>query len=159
MRSLFFSILLLFSFTACENRSETQTQRDARIAQEAREALMAELKAKEEAEKKAHEKNSTLFKIGISKEENVITIDTNKTKHFFEEIGEKLSKQMEQLSKEAEEGKFSHQEAGIEADEKHIVIDINKTESFLDKWIQKMQNFAKELDELLKAFDNQESQQ
>ena len=148
IKTLLLSILLILTFNGCESQSE----RDARIAQEAREALLAELEAKEEAEK-MRESNSTLRRMGISKQDGVITIDTNKTKNFFDEMGKQITRQVEAFSEDIDEGRG----AGIEANESQIHIDLHKTGNFLERWGKKMEEFADELEDLSKEFDNNES--
>lgn len=158
MKAVLFSIILLFAFNGCESQAE----RDARIAQEARETLLAELEAKAAAEakaQKAEESNSTLLRMGISKSDGVITIDTNKTKTYFERMAQQFSKEMHKFSKEFKEGKIDQENAGIEADETQIHIDLNKTEHFLEKWGKKMQDFTQEFDMLLDELDSNESNQ
>jgi hypothetical protein len=149
IKTLYFSIILIMLFNGCESQSE----HDARIAKEARAQLLAELKIQQEVEaqaKEAREQNSTLFRIGISQEGEKITIDINKTQHFFQNLSKKITKQMDQFSREM--GK------GIEVDENHIEIDINKTGHLLDKWHQKMQNFANEIDALSRSLDHNKTQ-
>jgi uncharacterized protein YukE len=140
---------LIILFNGCESQSE----HDARIAKEARAELLAELKTQQEDEKRekaAKEKDSTLFRAGISQEGDTITIDTNKTRYFFQNLSKKINKQMEQFSEEMERS--------IEVDENYIHIDINKTGNFLDKWHQKMQNFANEIDALSKSLEHNKTQ-
>lgn len=152
IKALFLSIILILAFNGCESQAE----RDARIAQEAREELLAELKAKEEAEAKAREMreaDSTLLRMGISKKDSVITIDTNKTKGFFEQLGRQVTREVKRFEEEFDEGKG----AGIEANESEIHIDLHKSEHFLEKWGAKMQEFADELDSLSKELDGNET--
>ena len=146
------STLLILTFSGCESQSE----RDARIAQEARESLLAELKDKEEAKTKAKEmrgSSSTMRRMGISKEDGVITIDTNKTKNFFDEIGKQVTHQMKEFSKDLDEGRG----VGIASNEGQIRIDLHKTGNFLEKWGKKMEEFASELEDLSKEFENNET--
>ena len=49
MRSLFLSLLIILILTGCEDK-EAQAKHDAQVAQEAREALLAELEAKKKQE-------------------------------------------------------------------------------------------------------------
>ena len=82
MRHLLMSLILLLSFTGCEDK-ERQAKHDAKIAQQARAELLAELEAK----KDLPDKNaSKLNKMGINMEDGTITIDTNKTKDFFRDV-------------------------------------------------------------------------
>ena len=79
MRHLLISLILLLSFTGCEDQ-EQQAEHDAKIAQQARAELLAELKAKKE---RTDNNASKLHKMGITMEDGTIIIDTNKTKDFF----------------------------------------------------------------------------
>lgn len=146
MKYLFYTLALCLALSGCDSK-ESQSQHDAKVAKEAREQLLSELKAKEEA-KKEKEQNSSLYKFGITKEGSRITIDTNKTKTYFDEVAKTLSAQVNQFANEVKHG-----DAGIEADKSQITIDVNKTGRFLDNWAQKMQNFAEELDMLSASFE------
>lgn len=99
------------------------------------------------------ESNSTLRRMGISKQDGVITIDTNRTKDFFDDLGKQVAHQMKQFSEDLDEGRG----AGIEANESQIHIDLYKTEHFLERWEKKMQEFADALEDLSKEFDNNET--
>lgn len=99
------------------------------------------------------ESSSTLFRMGISKQDGVITIDTNKTKNFFDEMSKEITLQVEAFSEDLDEGRG----AGIEANESQIHIDLHKTGDFLERWGKKMEKFADELEDLSKEFDNNES--
>jgi len=189
MRNLLLTFFLLFSFSGC-NDNKQQAIQDARIAQEAKaekDALLAELKAKDEALKKsrletkaaqaklmAQEKakkeaflkkqvakenekkmqhNEKLSKVGISIKENTITIDTNKTKNFFENIGKTLGDKLKKITQELEKGMLDEKDAGVKIDATHINIDLNKTKDFLETWGKKMQGFVKEFDTMAKEMD------
>ena len=135
MRYLFYTLTMCLALVGCESK-ESQAEHDAKIAKEARDELLAEMKAKEEAIK-AQEENTMLYKIGISKEGPRITIDTNKTKTYFDEMGKVIAEQAKQFAEEIKKG-----EAGIEANQSQVTIDLNKTSDFLDNWAKKMENFA-----------------
>ncbi len=157
MKHILFSLILLLSFTGCQDKKEEQAQHDAKVAQEARAQLLKEQKAQEEAEKKQEEfeKNNKFSKIGITSEDGKIIIDTNKTKSYFQDLAHEMKTKMDKISKDLEKGIIKNEEAGIEANETHINIDLNKTKSFLDIWGKKMQGFVKEFDDIAKEFDNQ----
>jgi len=190
MRNLLLTFLLLFSFSGCNDDKQQATQ-NAKIAQEAKaqkDALLAELKAKDEALQKAklevkaaQEKlqrqaqsqkeallrnqahkakveeqtiqNEKLSKVGISIKENTITIDTNKTKDFFQNIGKKLGDKLKKITEDIQEGMIEEKDAGVKIDETHINIDLNKTKDFLEAWGKKMQGFVKEFDDMAKEMD------
>ncbi|MGC9351467.1 MAG: hypothetical protein ACP5D3_05720 [Sulfurovum sp.] len=99
------------------------------------------------------ESNSTLLRMGISKEDGVITIDTNKTKGFFERIGQQVTREVKRFAEDLDEGRG----AGIEANESQIRIGLHKSEHFLEKWGRKMQDFADELKSLSEELDQNET--
>lgn len=154
MKHILFSLILLLSFSGCQDKKEEQAQHDAKVAQEARAEL---LKEQADAKKKQEEleKNNKFSKIGITSEDGKIIIDTNKTKSYFKDLAHEMKTKMDKMSKDLEKGIVKNEEAGIEMDETHINIDLNKTKSFLDTWGKKMQGFIKEFDEIAKEFDNQ----
>jgi hypothetical protein len=190
MRNLLLTFFLLFSFSGC-NDDKQQTIDNAKIAQEAKaekEALLAEIKAKDEALQKARretkivqekliaqeqakkkaflkeqsqkekelkqtKQNEKLSKVGISIKENTITIDTNKTKDFFQNIGKKLGDKLKKITEDIQKGMIEEKDAGVKIDETHINIDLNKTKDFLEAWGKKMQGFVKEFDDMAKEMD------
>ncbi len=149
MRHLLMSLILLLSFTGCDN-SKQQAEHDAKIAQQARAELLAELEAK----KKLTDNNaSKLHKMGITMEDGTIIIDTNKTKDFFRELNQKMGEQMKKLSDDIEKGVVETKEAGIEINEQHIHIDLNKTQDLLTEWGKKIEDFMQEFDEMAKSLE------
>ncbi|WP_373030033.1 hypothetical protein [Sulfurovum sp.] len=149
MRYLLISLILLLSFTGCEDK-EQQAKHDAKIAQQARETLLAELKAKKDLQDK---NTSKLNNMGINMEDGTITIDTNKTKDFFRDLNKKMGEQMKKLSDDLEKGVVETKEAGIEINEQHIHIDLNKTQELLIDWGKKIQVFVQEFDEMAKTLE------
>jgi len=143
--------------SGCQQKQEDQAAHDAKVAQEAREALLQELKAKEEAERKIQkeiEKKGKLAEVGIeTTPDGKIIIDTNKTQSFFQKLAEKMKHQLDKLNKDMERGMIEEKEVGIEINETHIEIDINKTQTFLEKWSQKIESFAKEFDKIANEID------
>jgi hypothetical protein len=149
MRYLFISLLLLLSFTGCEDK-EQQAKHDAQIVQQARAQLLAELEAKKAQEKK---QNPKLNNMGISVEDGTITIDTNKTKDFFNALGKKMDIQMKKMAEDMEKGIIENKEAGVEINEQHIHIDLNKTHDLLMNWGKQIQVFVQEFDEMAKTLE------
>ncbi len=153
MRYLLISLILLLSFTGCEDKEQQaaqQAKHDAKIAQQARAELLAELEAKKDLQDK---NNSKLNNMGIKMEDGTITIDTNKTKDFFRDLNQKMGEQMQKLSDDLEKGIVETKEAGIEINEQHIHIDLNKTQDLLIDWGKKIQVFVKEFDEMAKTLE------
>ena len=149
MRYLLMSLILLLSFTGCEDK-EQQAKHDAKIAQQARAELLAELEAKKDLQDK---NTSKLNNMGINVDDGTITIDTNKTKDFFRDLNKKMGEQMKKLSDDLEKGVVETKEAGIEINEQHIHIDLNKTQDLLIDWVKKIQVFVQEFDEIAKTLE------
>lgn len=182
MRYLLVTLILLFSFSGCENKKqlnqEEQAQHDAQIAQRVRAEVVAELEAKklqekvlqaqklpEETLQKTHilekegnqtadTKSAKLSELGIHIEKDSITIDTNKTKAFFNDLSKKFDVQMKKISDDLEKGIIETKEAGVEINDQHIHIDLNKTQNMLEDWGKKIQIFVEEFDELSNHIDN-----
>ncbi|HFQ61894.1 MAG TPA: hypothetical protein ENK39_06295 [Epsilonproteobacteria bacterium] len=93
--------------------------------------------------------------MGITVQDNTITIDTNKTKDFFEAIGKNLGEKLKKMTQDLEKGILKDENAGVDIDDKHINIDLNKTKDFLEAWGKKMQGFVKEFDTMAKEMDTQ----
>jgi len=194
MRYLYMTLILIFSLSACDNEEQKALQETQRIkkAQAEKDALLAEIKAKDEAlhqarletkaakekllqeeqekkeaflrvaaqknKKKQALRNEKLSKIGITVEEDKITIDTNQTKDFFQNIGQKLGDKLKKITQDLEKGMLDEKDAGVKIDETHINIDLNKTKDFLNAWGQKMQGFVREFDDMAKEIDTQTQQ-
>ncbi len=141
-------IAILAGLFGCQQKQEDQAAHDAKVAQQAREELLKELKAKEEAKRQAaQEKEAKFSKVGIqTTQDGKIIIDTNRTKHYFKTIAEKWKQKADKLASDLQKGMIDEKEAGIEVSDKRIVVDLNKTESFLMRWTKKMENFVKEVD-------------
>ncbi len=144
----------LFLFSGCQ---ESQKEHDAKVAQQAREALLKELKAKEEAQRKKEavlEEQSRLSQMGFQKtSDGKIIIDMNKTKSYFQMLAEQMQAKVEEMNKELESGTIEEKEAGIEVNQTHINIDLNKTKSFLDNLGKKMQGYVKEFEGMVQELN------
>lgn len=157
MRYLFFTLILLFSLTGCQDK-EQQAKHDAKVAQQAKKELLAEIKAKEEARIKAIEeaqKDSRLSKAGITIDDGKIIIDTNKTKDFFENMAQNIDTKFKKVTIDIKKGMLDDDEMGISIDEGHINIDLNKTKGFFETLGKKIQDFMKEFDAMIKEIDIQ----
>jgi len=144
MRYLLITLLMLLSLTGCEykdQQSKDQAKHDAQIAQQARAELLAEQVAKKARENNDTQKkeNIKLTKMGIHMKDGTITIDTNKTKDFFNDLGKKMDLQMKKISDDMEKGIIETKKAGIEMNKEHIHIDLNKTQNLLEEWGKKIQ--------------------
>ena len=158
MRHLLVILMILFSFTGCEDKEQLAKEKaahDAQIAQQARAELLAELEAEKELlQKKSHERNETkLMKMGVRMDDGIITIDTNRTKDFFRDLNEKMAVEIKKISEDLEKGIIEKKEAGVEMKDQHIHIDLNKTQNFLQEWGEKIQIFMQELNDITNSLD------
>jgi len=124
-------------------REEAKAIKEKLLAQE---QAKKEAFVQEEARKALAEKNKKLSPIGIHVEKNTITIDTNKTRDFFKQLGKQFEDKVTKIVTDIEKGLVNEEESGLKIDKSHINIDLNKTKSFLELWGKKMQGFAKEFD-------------
>ncbi|WP_309499751.1 hypothetical protein [Sulfurovum sp.] len=144
MRHLLIILILLLSFTGCEDKEQLakeQANHDAKIAQQARAELLAELEAEKDAKEK---ENTRLNDMGIRMDDGTITIDTNKTKEFIEDLNTKMTTQIKKFSEDMKKGIIDAEESGIEINEKHIYVDLNKTQNLFEDWAQKIQILVEE---------------
>jgi len=157
MKQFMLATLVLFALVGCDQKKEDQAAHDAKVAQQAREQLLKELKAKEEAQKKAQEAQKAenkLSHLGVTTTpDGKIIIDTNKTKTYFEQFAKQMKEKMDKLAKDMQKGMIEEKEAGIEVSQDKIVIDVNKTRGFMENWAKKMETFVKEMDEVAKSIE------
>ena len=182
MRYLLVTLTLLLSLSGCQDKKqpdeEAQAKHDAQIAKQVRAEVLAELQAEkikkkeiqtqaatemklpqtqistEEEKHSLEDKNAQLNQMGIHMEKDSITIDTNKTKAFFNDLSKKLNVQMKKISNDLEKGIIEAKESGVEINEEHIHIDLNKTQNMLEDWGKKIQVFVNEFEEISKDLDN-----
>jgi len=183
MRHTLLILLILFSFTACQDKEQTQKEqaiRDAQIVKKVRLELEKEFARKEAKLQQAlEEKEAQLLKqqtlsqntlthtsqkdmntptdklsnMGINVKEGVISIDTNKTRDFFKTLSNTMNAKIEKVNNDIEKGILDIKNAGIKINNEHINIDLNKTKELLDTWSQKMQIFVQEFDSFSQNID------
>ena len=153
MQKIIFSLILLLAFTGCQDKEKQQKDQvahDAQIAKQAKAELLAEI----EKEKKTQtEKNAKLSHMGVQMDKGTITIDTNKTKDFFKDLGQRMDIQMKQISNDLQKGIIDAQASGVHIDNGNINIDLNKTQTLLNDWSQKIDIFVKEFDNITKEIE------
>ena len=174
MRYLLITLTLLFSLNGCQdkkNTDEAQAKHDAQIAKQVRAEVLAELETKRKQETEEQKKiqaqkmaeakpsfdpkNVPLNQIGVHVEKSSITIDTNKTKTFFNDLSNKLETQMQKISDDLEKGIVDAKEAGVEINKEHINIDLNKTQDMLEAWGKKIQVFVNAFDKVSTSNTNE----
>lgn len=139
-----------------QSRAEAKRVKEELLTKEhANKKAFLKMQAQKEKMENEKVKNEKLSQIGISVHENTISIDTNKTKDFFKNIGKKLEDKLKKITQNMEKGLIEEKSAGVKIDESHINIDLNKTKSFLDTWGEKMQTFVKEFDSMTKEISPQ----
>lgn len=146
-----------------EARAEAKAAQNKLLAKEKekKEAfLKEEARKSEEAKHSATQQsqNKKLSPVGIEIKENKITIDTNKTKDFFQQLGKNLEAKMTQLTQKLEKGIVDEKEAGIHIDDSHINIDLNKTKDFLETWGKQLQGVVKQFGSMTKEIDSEVQQ-
>ena len=153
MKHLLITISVLFLLTACqdkENDAKKQAAHDAKIVAEAKAEVHAEYEAKQKA---LESKKSKLNQIGVGMHNGTITIDTNKTKNFFNTLGKQMEGKVKEITDNLKKGVIDAKEEGIQMNNEHISIDLNKTKNFLESWGKKIQVFTKELDNIDKSLN------
>ena len=154
MRHLLLSLLLLLTLSGCQDKEQQQKEQakhDAQIAQQARTELLSQL----EKEKQVQEaKNNKFSHMGVKMDQGTITIDTNKTKDFLKELGQRMNVQMKQVSDDLQKGIIDAQEAGVKINNGNINIDLNKTQTLLDEWSKKIEGYVKKFDEIAKEIED-----
>lgn len=178
MRYLLMSLILLFSLSGCQEKEQQSTKaqaaHDTKIAEQARAEALAEFEAEKKAqlaqvqateakikalkvspttEPQTEKEKDKLSKMGVKMDNDVITIDTNKTKTFFNDLSKKMEKQMKKISHDLDKGIIEAKEAGVDINNGQINIDLNKTQDFFESWSKKIQVFANEFDDAAKSLD------
>jgi len=178
MRHLLLSLILLLSFSGCQEKeqqsAEAQTKHDAKVAAETRAEVLAEFEAEKKAQlaqvqateakikalkvlptavTQTKQENDKLDEIGIKMDNDVITIDTNKTKDFFHDLSKKMEVHMKKISQDLDKGVIEAKEAGVDVDNGKINIDLNKTQDLIQSWSKKIQIFADQFDDISKSLD------
>jgi SMC interacting uncharacterized protein involved in chromosome segregation len=145
MKYFFTAVILLFSFTACQDKksdAKIQAEHDAKIRAEERAKVLAEFNTKKAED--AQKPKSTLSQLGIDIQDESITIDKNQSKQFFNELKDKIRTQIQDISDDISTGIEKTTEAGISMTKEHI--DMDKTKELLKTWNKKIEDFVHEFD-------------
>lgn len=176
MRYILISLILLFSFAGCQEKeqqsSKAQTKHDTKTAEETRAEVLAEFEAEKKAQlaqvkateakikalkisptSESQKEKDKLSQVGVTMDNDVLTIDTNKTKTFLKDLSKKMEKQMKKISHDLDKGIIEAKEAGVDINNGQINIDLNKTRDLFESWSKKIQVFANEFDEVAKSLD------
>ncbi|NOR56560.1 MAG: hypothetical protein GQ531_10160 [Sulfurovum sp.] len=150
------TILLVLSFTGCQDKeteAKIQAAHDAQIAAQARMELLVELE-KERTSSPQSEQNEKLKNMGITIDNDIIRIDTNKSKMFLKNFSEKMAKHLQKASDDLHKGVIETKEAGIDISDEHIHIDLNKTRHFLQEWSQQFKVLVDDINEVTSTLEN-----
>ena len=123
-----------------------------------KQALIETQKIKDEAQKHQENegiKNTKLAPVGVEVDNHKITIDTQKTKDFFEQLSKTFEKKINKIAQDLEKGTLEEKDAGVKIDDTHINIDLNKTKEYLESWGKKMQDFVQAFDGIEKSMDTE----
>lgn len=161
MKYLLITLMLLLAFTGCQDKehdTQKEKEHDTKIVAQIPSKVLVESEAKQSKEISVKEKvevsetniskkpMTKLNQIGIDMEHGTITIDTNKTKKFFNHLSEQMQVQM---------GKISHDIASsVDMNTQSIHIDLNQTQNLLQTWDKKIKNFVKEFDTVTQNTEN-----
>jgi len=146
------SLIILISMLGCQSEEEIKKAQEAeKYKQEQIIKLKRELKLEKEkriAEAKERERlekdrnSSTLYQMGLSRDNGKIIFDTDKAKNFLTTLGDNLKKASQEI---IEENSSSTNKMGVDIEEHNISIDFNKTKVFLKQWSSKISSFTKEI--------------
>ena len=178
MRYILISLILLLSFTGCQEKeqqsSQTPAKHDDKTAAETRAEVLAEFEAEKKAQlaqvkateakikalkvppttkSQTEKEKDKLSKMGVEMDNDIITIDTNKTKTFLKDLSKRMENQMEKISHDLDKGIIEAKEAGVDINNGQINIDLNKTQDLFESWGKKIQVFANEFDDVAKSLD------
>lgn len=153
MKKMLLSLIILLSFTACQDKEKDaaiQAAHDAKIVAQARADLLLELKIAKEKQlaTQSNIEQSQLNQMGVSIQDDTFSIDTKKANDYFTAMSKNMEAQMQKISDDLQKGMIDTKEAGIQISKEHINIDLNQTHKLLNDWSQKIELFAQEFDKL-----------
>jgi len=91
--------------------------------------------------------------MGIDITEDSISIDTNKTKKYINEVSNDIDKKIKEIGDDLEKGIIQTKEAGVDINKEHIHIDLNKTQNLIEDWGKKVKGFVEQFDKMAKSLD------
>jgi len=95
------------------------------------------------------EKTELMEKMGVEIGEGRILIDMEKSRDFFETLGEQLRGSIDRSIRKAEPHAPSRNELGIVIGDDKIEIDLKQTRKFMQEWVETMEIFGRELNRSL----------
>ncbi|SHO80554.1 hypothetical protein MNB_SV-15-73 [hydrothermal vent metagenome] len=100
-------------------------------------------------EKKKH--ISIVKKIGFSSKDGIVSIDTNKAKSYFSDLGKNIKDKSKQLSSELKSKSLKvTKDMGIELNKDSLNIDFNKTKEFAKSISKDIKVFANDINQFTK---------
>lgn len=155
MKATLITLILLLTFTGCqdqETQKKMQAAHDAEVAAQARAEVLAEISAAAQTSP-ADPQHEKLKQMGINIHNDVISIDTNKSKLFLKAFSDKMAKHMQKTSDDLRKGIIETKEAGIDINNEHIHIDLNKTRNFLEEWGKNIHTIVEEINHVTEELD------
>lgn len=159
MKQILLTFVFLLIFTGCQDKKtqeKMQAEHDAQVAAQARAELLAEL-SKTEKTASYTKHHAKLEQLGIRMHNDVISIDTNKSKVFLKNFSDRMAEHLQNASDDLQKGIIETKEAGIDINDEHIHIDINKTKNFLQEWSQHIELLVGEMKQVTDALENNTS--
>jgi len=94
---------------------------------------------------------SIVKKIGFSSKDGIVSIDTNKAKNYFSDLGNNIKNKSKQLSVELKSKTLKiTKDIGIELDKGSLSIDLNKTKEFADRVGKNIKIFTNDINDFTK---------
>ena len=143
MQKLSFMLLSLLVFSGCQAKEEqntSQSMQDNTSLEEKKITVFSEAKTQES------QQNVMTSQFGVNMQNGTITINTEKTKAFLNDLGSHMENEVERMRQEMQKG--------IEVNKDTINIDLNRTQNLLSTWSAKIDTFVKEFDTLLAPIEN-----
>jgi len=99
--------------------------------------------------KKESQDEGFMKKIGLETNGSIITLDTNKTKGYINELGSNLKEKSIELSKDIKEGTLKAT--------KEIGIEMNTTKDFVSDMGKKMENIAQDVNKFTRSITKEQN--
>ncbi|GEM_PF-6147982 len=135
-------LLLGILFYGCKSSAE----HDAKVAQEARAELIAEI----EANRTQTQKQTIWENAGITKKNQTITIDLNRTKNFIQDTTAVIAMEAIEITQEIK----TAQEKAIHVTKDTIQVDLNQTKSLFDSLQQKVDALKEQLEVIMEDLED-----
>jgi len=152
MKKLIFilPILAVLLSAGCQNHREDSTQNQAYIDKD----LQSHIGTASQDSSMQKQKPSISKSLGISVDDDTITIDTKQTREFFKGFATKIKDGFKNIEKSLRKDQIeSKSDTGITITKTTMHIDLNKTKSFMEQWIKSMRGVVNEIDKTMEEIE------